>query len=63
MRRRVWLLLLCLYAAAAAADFAVRSEVDRRAGRDWLAPASLAVTFSAALFWPVDLVAQAMLAR
>ena len=60
---RLWLVGLCLYAVAAVADVAVHLSADRRAGRDWLAPASLAVAVSAGLFWPLDLVAQQLLAR
>jgi hypothetical protein len=41
---------LCLYALAAAADVAVHLGEDRRAGRDWLMPANLAVAFSGSLF-------------
>ncbi len=54
---------LCLYALAAAADVAAHLGEHRRAGRDWLAPANLAVAVSAGLFWPIDLVAQLLVAR
>lgn len=63
MSRWVWLAALWLYALAAAADVAVHLGEHRRAGRDWLAPATLAVAVSAGLFWPADLVAQLLLAR
>ena len=63
MSRAAWLAVLWLYAAAAAGDFALHLDADRRADRDWLAPASLAVAFSASLFWPVDIVARLLLAR
>jgi hypothetical protein len=63
MSRRVWLVGLCLYAIAAAADMAVHLDADRRAGGGWLNPPNLAVAFSAALFWPLDLVAHQLLAR
>jgi hypothetical protein len=62
MSRRAWLAGLSLYAIAAAADIAVHLNADRRAGENWLAPASLAVAVSAGLFWPADLVAQLLLA-
>ena len=63
MSRRGWLVVLWLYALAAAADMGWHFDQDRRAGRDWLSPANIAVTFSAGLFWPLDLVAQALLAE
>ncbi|HEX3862135.1 MAG TPA: hypothetical protein VHY35_10630 [Stellaceae bacterium] len=61
MHRRIWLIVLCCYGAAAAADFAVHLNNDRRPDGDWLKPANLAVAFSASLFWPGDLVAQVLL--
>ena len=63
MSRRVWLIVLWLYAIAAVADMAAHLGADRRAGENWLRPAPLAVAFSAGLFWPVDLVAQLLLSR
>jgi hypothetical protein len=54
---------LWLYALAAAADIAVHLVEHQRAGREWLAPAPIIVAVSAGLFWPVDLVAQLLLAR
>ena len=63
MTRRVWLIVLTLYALAAIADVALHLGEHRRAGRDWLSPANLAVAVSAGLFWPIDLVAQVLLAR
>ena len=63
MSRRVWLVGLCLYAIAAAADIAAHLDADQRSGREWLDPANLAVAVSAGLFWPVDLVAQKLLGR
>jgi hypothetical protein len=62
MSRRVWLVGLWLYAIAAAADVAVHLREDTQAGQDWWAPDNLAVAVSAGLFWPVDLVAQLLLA-
>ena len=61
MSRRVWLIALCLYAAAAAGDFAAHLAADSRAGRNWHDPANLAVAFSAGLFWPADLVTSLLL--
>ena len=52
---------LCLYALAAVLDFAVHLQADSRAGRAWHDPANLAVAFSAALFWPADLVASLLI--
>jgi hypothetical protein len=63
MSRRVWLILLWLYAIAAAADVAFHLNEDRKRGPGWLAPANLAVAVSAGLFWPIDLVARRLLAR
>ncbi len=63
MSRRVWLVVLWLYAIVAAADIAVHLREDTRAGQDWRAPDNLAVAVSAGLFWPVDLVAQVLLGR
>jgi len=57
MRRWVWLVVLCVYAAGAAADMAVHLAADVRAGESWHDPANLAVAFSAGLFWPADLIA------
>jgi len=61
MSRRVWLVGLCLYAIAGAADAMIFLREQARAGEDWWAPDNLAVAFSAGLFWPVDLVAQSLL--
>jgi hypothetical protein len=63
MSGRVWLVALWLYALAAVVDVAVHLDEHQRAGRDWLSPANLAVAVSAGLFWPIDLVAQLLLAR
>ena len=63
MSRRVWLIALCLYAAAAAIDIAAHLRADVQAGRNWHDPANLAVAFSAGLFWPADLIAGWLLPR
>ena len=60
-RRRLWLVGLWLYALAGAADAAVYLRGEARIGQDWRTPDNLAVAFSAGLFWPVDLVAKALL--
>ena len=61
--RRMWLLALWLYALTALADIALHLAEHDRAGRDFMSPANLAVAVSAGLFWPLDLVAQLLLAR
>ena len=42
VKRAVWLLAVCLYAAAAAADIAAHLISDARAGQSWHDPANLA---------------------
>ena len=61
--RRLWLLALVLYGAAAIADGGTRLAAARRAGNDWRSPANLAVAVAAGLFWPGDIVAGLLLAR
>ena len=61
MLRRVWLIALCLYALSALADGALHLREDVRAGQDWRAADNLAVATSAALFWPLDLLARILL--
>ena len=63
LKRRAWLAALVLYGVATIADMAVHLNADRHAGEDWRAPDNLAVAFAAGLFWPLDLVARALLAR
>ena len=63
LSHRVWLVVLCLYAAAAAADIGVHLNAERQAGRNWHDPANLAVAFSAGLFWPADIIAALLLRR
>jgi len=63
MSRRVWLIALCLYAAAAVIDITAHLRADAQASRNWHDPASLAVAFSAGLFWPADLIAGWLLPR
>lgn len=61
MRRRLWLIALLLYAAAALADGALHLREDVRSGQDWRSPDNLAVAVTAAMFWPIDLVARLLL--
>jgi hypothetical protein len=61
MRKGVWLVVLCLYAVGVAADMAAHLMADVGAGQSWHDPANLAVAFSAALFWPADLIASLLL--
>jgi len=61
--RRLWLLALVLYGAAALADIVAHLAADVRAGQNWWAPDNLAVAVSAGLFWPVDLIAGHLLSR
>jgi hypothetical protein len=63
MRRRLYLIGLCLYGLVAVADAAVHLAMHYGANGDFLSPASLAVAVSAGLFWPLDLVARVLLAR
>jgi hypothetical protein len=63
MRRRAWLVGLCLYALGIAADLAYHLIEDLRSGDQVIEFSELAVAFSAALFWPVDIVAMALLAN
>jgi hypothetical protein len=62
MRRRVWLVGLSLYGLAASADLAYHLIDDLYTGDQVIAFSEVVVAFSAALFWPVDLVAMALLA-
>ena len=59
---RLALVALSLYAIVALGDMTAHLRGDANAGRDWHDPGSLAVAFAAGLFWPVDLVAAALLA-
>jgi len=63
MSRRLWLLALLVYALAAVVDAGRHLSEHRREGGVWLSPAILAVAVSAGLFWPIDIVAQPLLAR
>ena len=60
--RQAWLAALLLYALAAGGDFAYHLIEDVRTGNDAIEVSDIAVAFSAAVFWPVDLIAMALLA-
>jgi hypothetical protein len=60
--RSAWLALLLFYALAASGDFAYHLIEDVRTGNDAIEVSDIAVAFSAAVFWPVDLIAMALLA-
>lgn len=62
MRRRLGLLVLLLYAIAAVADTAYHLADDLGTGNRKIEFSEVAVAFSAGLFWPVDIVAMALLA-
>ena len=61
MGRRAWLVGLCLYGLAASIDFAYHLAYDARGASRPVWYSELPVAFSAALFWPVDIVAMALL--
>jgi hypothetical protein len=60
--RPAWLVGLVLYGLAAGGDFAYHLIDDLRTGNEAIEVSEIAVAFSAALFWPVDLIAMALLA-
>jgi hypothetical protein len=60
MKRRVWLAILVLYLAIAAADSGYRVVEASRVGFR-IDPGVLAVAFCAGLFWPIDIVARQLL--
>ena len=62
MHRLGWLAALLLYGAAAGGDFAYHLIGDLRTSDRVIAYSDVAVAFSAALFWPLDLVAKVLLA-
>ena len=61
MGRRVWLIGLSLYVSAACLDFTYHLIADVWGEDRTIKYAELPVAYSAALFWPVDIVAQALL--
>ncbi len=60
--RRAWLVALVLYGLAGGGDFAYHLIDDLRTGNEAIEVSEVAVAFSAAVFWPVDLIAMALLA-
>jgi hypothetical protein len=61
MARRVFLIGLWLYGLAACVDFAHHVIVDFDRADRRFSYAELPIAYSAALFWPVDIVATALL--
>ena len=57
-----WLAVLLFYALAGSGDFAYHLIEDLRTGNQAIEASEVAVAFSAAVFWPVDLIAMALLA-
>jgi hypothetical protein len=53
---------LVLYGLAAGGDFAYHLIDDQRTENEAIEISEVAVAFSAAVFWPVDLIAMALLA-
>ena len=60
-RRSVWLTALLFYSLAAGGDFAYHLS-NLRSGNRATEASQIPVAFSAALFWPVDLIAMWLLA-
>ena len=61
MGRRAWLIGHWLYGLAACVDFAYHLIVDVGSADQTSKYAEIPVAYSAALFWPVDIVAIALL--
>ena len=60
--RSAWLAVLLLYTLAAIGDFAYHLIEDLHTGNQAIEFSEVAVAFSASVFWPVDLIAMALLA-
>lgn len=58
----MWLAALVLYGVAAGGDFAYHLIEDLHTGNQAIEFSEVLVAFSAAVFWPVDLIAMALLA-
>jgi hypothetical protein len=58
----MWLAALVLYALVASGDFAYHLIEDLHTGNQTIEFSEILVAFSAAVFWPVDLIAMALLA-
>ena len=61
-RRSAWLAGLLFYDLAGSGDFAYHLIQHLHPGNGAIEVSDVAVAFSAALFWPVDLIAMALLA-
>jgi hypothetical protein len=60
--RSAWLAAILFYALAGSGDFAYHLIEDLSTGNRAIEASEVAVAFSAAVFWPVDLIAMALLA-
>jgi len=60
--RSAWLAALLFYALAAGGDFAYHLTENLRSGNRAIEVSQIPVAFSAAVFWPVDLIAMSLLA-
>jgi hypothetical protein len=58
----VWLAALIFYALAASGDLAYHLIEYLHTGNEAIEVSEIVVAFSAAVFWPVDLIAMALLA-
>ena len=61
--RSAWLAALLLYALVAGGDFTYHLTENLRTGRGTIQVSEVPVAFSAAVFWPLDLIAMALLAQ
>jgi hypothetical protein len=59
--RRIWLAALVLYGVGIGVDIACHLADDLSSGNRMIEYSEVAVAFSAGLFWPVDIVATALL--
>jgi hypothetical protein len=62
MRHRAWMVGLLLYGLGAGIDFAYHLIDDLGTGDEAIEFSEVAVAFSAALFWPIDIIAMVLLA-
>jgi hypothetical protein len=60
--RAAWLAALLFYALAGSGDFVYHLIEDLRTGNQAIEASEVTVAFSAAVFWPVDLIAMVLLA-
>jgi hypothetical protein len=61
MKRRIWLIVLVIYAAAGIADGAYHLTAPKYAADRSNLFVALPVAFSAGLFWPIDIIARPLL--